>query len=336
MGLPKGNRMKQLYVSLLIALVFCAVQAQTPESIKTTLSHSDAGTIWFSSAKPLVMPRVIEGGSSGRSPGFTLLADQSIPLSGELVFPSGQGPFPGVVLAHGCAGTGHSDKAWAPLLRKWGYATFIVDSFRPRGFASICEDLQRLRPLQRLPDVYGALSVLSTHPKIDAHRIALMGASHGGLLTVDAATQWAKDTFVSRNGAGFSAFIAMYPYCNVSVPELNSISAALRIHTGELDNWTPASPCQQFVDSLKASGQNAEIHVYPKAHHAFDDPSLPVVDLPNAPSMAACWWRGSSILDSLTREPASCVSRGVTVGYGSAATEAARLEVRAELAELLK
>ena len=336
MVLLKGIPMKQLCISFLIALVFCAARAQSPESIKTTLSHSIAGTIWFSSAKPLVMPGVIEDGSSGRSPGFTLLPDQSIPLSGELVFPAGHGPFPVVVLAHGCAGTGHSDKAWAPLLREWGYASFIVDSFRPRGFTSICEDLPRLRPLQRLPDVYGALSVLSTHPKIDAHRIALMGASHGGLLTLDAATQWAKNTFVSRNGAGFRAFIAMYPYCNVSVPELNSISAALRIHTGELDNWTPAKPCQRFVDALKASGQDAEIHVYPNAHHAFDGPSLPVVDLPSAQSMAACWWRGSSILDSLTREPASCVSRGVTVGYNSAATKAARLEVRAELAELLK
>ncbi len=84
MGLPKGNRMKQLYVSLLIALVFCAARAQSPEAIKTTLSHNDAGTIWFSSAKPLVMIRESQDGLSGRSPGFTLLADQSISLSGFL------------------------------------------------------------------------------------------------------------------------------------------------------------------------------------------------------------------------------------------------------------
>ncbi len=328
--------MKQFCVSLLIALVFCAVQAQTPESIKTTLSNSDAGAIWFSSAEPLVMPRAIEDGSSGRSPGFTLLTDQSIPLSGELVFPAGQGPFPGVVLAHGCAGTGHADKAWAPLLRQWDYATFVVDSFRPRGFASICENLRRLRPLQRLPDVYGALSVLSTHPRIDANRIVLMGASHGGLLTLDAATQWAKDTFAAPGSGGFRAFIAMYPYCNVSAPELNSIYAPLRIHSGELDDWTPARPCQEYVDLLKASGQSADIVVYPNAHHAFDDPALSVIKLPTVPSVAKCRWRGSSILESTTPEPTSCANRGVTVGYRGTATETARLNVRAQFAELLK
>jgi dienelactone hydrolase len=328
--------MKQRCVSLLIALVFCAAQAQNPDSIKTTLSQNDAGTIWFRSAKPLVIARESQDGSSTRTPGFTLLTDQSIPLSGELAFPAGQGPFPVIVLAHGCAGIGHADKAWVPLLREWGYATFVVDSFRPRGFVSICEDLRRLRPLQRLPDIYGALSVLATHPKIDANRIVLMGASHGGLLTLDAATQWAKDTFASPGGGGFRAFIAMYPYCNVSAPELNSIYAPLRIHSGELDDWTPTKPCQEYVDSLKASGQSADIEVYPNAHHAFDDPSLPLIKLPNVPSVAKCRWRGSSILESMTPEPASCISRGVTLGYSSIATDTARLNVRAQLAELLK
>jgi dienelactone hydrolase len=328
--------MKQLSVWLFIALVFCAAEAQSPDAIKTTLSHNDAGTIWFSSAKPLVIARDSQDSSSARSPGFTLLIDQSIPLSGELVFPAGHGPFPAIVLAHGCAGIGHADKAWVPLLREWGYATFVIDSFRPRGFASICEDLRRLRPLQRLPDVYGAHSVLATHPKIDANRIVLMGASHGGLLTLDAATQWAKGTFASPGSGGFRAFIAMYPYCNVTAPELNSIYAPLRIHTGELDDWTPARPCQEYVDSLKTSGQSAEIEVYPNAHHAFDDPSLPVIRLPNVPSMAKCRWRGSSILESMAPEPPSCIIRGVTTGYSSAATETARLNVRAQLTELLK
>ena len=118
MGSPEGNRMKQLCVSLLIAWVFCAAQAQNADSIKITLSHNDAGTIWFSSAKPLVIAHDSQGGSSGRSPAFTLLTDQSIPLSGELLFPAGRGPFPAVVLNHGCAGIGHSDKTWAPLLRE--------------------------------------------------------------------------------------------------------------------------------------------------------------------------------------------------------------------------
>jgi dienelactone hydrolase len=155
-------------------------------------------------------------------------------------------------------------------------------------------------------------------------------------VTIDAATRWAKDTFGSRDGRGFRAFIAMYPYCNVSVPELNFVYTPLRIHAGELDNWTPAKACAQYVDSLKTSGQDADIHVYPSAHHAFDDPSLPVIELPHVQSVAKCWWRGSSIVDPLTLDSPSCAGIGATVGHSAAATEAARNDVRAELAELLK
>lgn len=322
--------------AILSASVFYVGCAQIPKEVKTTLSDQDMGTIRFNTAKPLVTQRTKLNWATGKSAGFALDNAKSLQLSGELAFPAGPGPFPAVVFAHGCSGTAYtSAKAWAPRLREWGYATFEVDSFGPRGYARICEDLQRLQPLERVPDVYGALHVLSTHPKIDPQRIALMGASHGGILTINAATQWAKDTF-AQNGRGYRAFFPLYPYCNVTIPELESISAPIRIHTGELDDWTPAKPCEEYVASLKASGQDAGIHVYPKAHHAFDDPSQEFYYGANFQNVAKCWWRGAAILDPMTVEPLSCVSRGGTVGRNAAAMEAARTNVRAELGQLLK
>jgi dienelactone hydrolase len=320
--------------AVLTISVLCVGCAQVPKAVKTTLSEQDVGTIRFT-AKPLVLQRGKQDGSSGKSPGFSVANDQSIELVGDLAFPAGTGPFPAVVFAHGCSGTGYADKAWAPLLREWGYATFVVDSFRPRGYSRICEDAQRLYPLERVPDVYGALNVLSSHPKIDPKRIALMGASHGGLLTIDAATQWAKDTF-AQNGQGYRAFFPIYPYCNVSVPEFGSISAPVRVHTGELDDWTPAKPCEKYVAALKTTGQDAEIHVYPNAHHAFDDPTQKFFYGANFQSAAKCWWRGPSILASLSLDSSSCFSRGATVGGNIVAMEAARVNVRAELAQLMK
>jgi dienelactone hydrolase len=108
------------------------------------------------------------------------------------------------------------------------------------------------------------------------------------------------------------------------------------IHTGELDNWTPAKPCEQYVAALKVAGHDTAIHVYPDAHHAFDDPSLPLINLPSVVTAAKCWWRGPSILDPLTLDDPSCLGRGATVGHNAAAMEAARLEIRSELAQLLK
>ena len=55
-------------------------------------------------------------------------------IEGHLYVPAGDGPFPAVVLAHGCGG--YKDQQtpfWATRLVGAGYAVFSVDSFRPRG-----------------------------------------------------------------------------------------------------------------------------------------------------------------------------------------------------------
>ena len=58
--------------------------------------------------------------------------------SGTLAFPAGPGPVPAVVLMHGCSGIGASVRGWERELRAWGYATFVVDSFRGRGLREVC------------------------------------------------------------------------------------------------------------------------------------------------------------------------------------------------------
>lgn len=75
------------------------------------------------------------------------------------------------------------------MLRSWGYATLVVDSFRSRGLGEVCTDALALTGNQRIPDAYGALKILSTHPKIDRARIALMAFSHGGIVTLTAAME---------------------------------------------------------------------------------------------------------------------------------------------------
>ena len=87
---------------------------------------------------------------------------------------------------------------WGPVLRSWGYATFVLDSFRRRGLAEVCTNGPALVPLQRVPDAYGALRLLAAHPAIDPERIALMGFSHGGALTMLASTAWAKERYAPQ------------------------------------------------------------------------------------------------------------------------------------------
>jgi dienelactone hydrolase len=295
---------------------------------RAALTGATSGEIAFNTPASLVF--------DAKDPRLTLAGP--VTLAGELAFPSGSGPFPLMVIAHGCNGVGNAETGWASVLQEWGYATFIMDSFTGRGLDEVCTNAAALIGLQRIPDAYGALRRLAKHPRLDVRRAALMGFSHGGILTLGASTAWARQTFAQPGDPAFRAFFPFYPYCNPDYPERHKISAPLRIHTGQLDDWTPAAPCSRLVESLKASGQDAGIEVYPGAHHSFDDVELPVMRLPNADNGATCSFKFASILGPYAspEERARCLRKGATIGGNRAATEKAEQILRAQLAKLLK
>lgn len=265
--------------------------APSLKDVKPTLSATHSGTTWFATAGTLVR----SADRSRYEPGDPLV------LSGNLEFPRGAGPFPAVILAHGCSGIGAHIVQWASVLRD------------------------------------GALRLPATHPRIDASRGALVGFSHGGILTLGASTQWAKDTYAAGSRPSFRAFLPFYPYCNTVYPGRDRMAAPLRIHTGELDDWTPSAPCAQLVDAMRASGHDATIEIYPRAHHGFDNIRLGVVHMPNADNAAHCFFRTASILGPLPplAEVTGCLRKGATVAGNAEAAALARRNVRTQLAALL-
>jgi dienelactone hydrolase len=324
--MTEGRRTGTRWLRPLVLGVMVAACVPAVGDLKPALGPTDSGAVWF--ATP---------GSLARSADSRLVPGAPVVLDGDLRFPTGPGPFPAVVLMHGCGGIGNAEGGWAPELRRIGYATFVVDSFRGRGLREVCTDALTLSGTQRIPDAYGALKILATHPKVDPRRIALMGFSHGGILTLGAATEWARDRYAPPGRPAFRAFFAFYPSCNVDYPERYRLSAPLRIHAGELDDWTPAEPCRQLVEALRAAGQDATITVYRGAHHSFDNIGRAVTRRRDVDSGADCRLRAASITGPLL-DPgglSSCLRKGATVGWNPEATEEARRNVRGQLFELL-
>ena len=181
-------------------------------------------------------------------------------LVGKLTKPQGDGPFPAVVLLHGCGGIRPYHDVWAERLANWGYVALQVDSFGPRGLSSLCGDagfLSNIVP-KRTYDAYDAKSYLGGLPFVDRNRIGVMGWSQGGATTLTVLDQKRDDSFRSA--------VAIYPYCNRMLFDLN---APLLILIGEKDDWTPANMCSMRMRSVQI-GHEVILKIYPDSHHGFD------------------------------------------------------------------
>ena len=198
------------------------------------------------------------------------LADP-VTLSAELIKPEGAGPFPAVVLMHGCSGlwTPWGD-LWAGRFVRWGYVVFQVDSFGPRGYPDgICDSPLAVYPSTRAADAHAAKDLLKGLSFVDGDRIAVMGMSHGG-----SATLWAVENtyFVELPRPDpFKAAIALYPGCD---QQLYRLDAPLLVLIGEADDWTFAFKCELMV-LVGPTEHTLTLKVYPGAKHVFD------VDLPD-------------------------------------------------------
>jgi dienelactone hydrolase len=197
----------------------------------------------------------------------------SPPLQGYLREPGGGGPSPAVVLLHACNGDGRRlDERWGKRIASWGYVTLTVDSFGPRGLQNTCTSGA---PVNLAGDAYRALDFLVREPSVDPARVAALGFSQGGWLSLSSVEHGILERLARHK---FSAAIAFYPPCldfkdDMTVPTL--------ILIGELDDWTPASECRNLVEGRddygisrqKGSGVPISLIVYPGAHHAFDIPA---------------------------------------------------------------
>jgi dienelactone hydrolase len=218
---------------------------------------------------------------------FSTLDQQATAIDGYLVRPPGGGPHPAVVLMHGCGGLltaadrlSSRETDWAELLAAQGYTVLMVDSFTPRGIQRMCSpDRFDVRVyLQRPRDAYGALQYLQGLPFVRSDRVAVVGWSQGGgvvLLSVRA-DSLGRPPALPRGD--FRAAVAFYPAsCREGAHRLPWTSPIpTLVLVGELDNWTPAGPCQGLVAGAAGRGSDVRIRVYPGAYHDFDWPGLPM------------------------------------------------------------
>ena len=193
--------------------------------------------------------------------------EADVTLTSWLAKPEGDGPFPAVVLLHGCTGTERNTPyqiVWrglnrhAALLNENGYVTLIVDSFGPRGIAQSCRGEYAS---DQLADAYAAFDHLTSLPFVDGDRVGLVGLSMGGSTALRVAA-----TVHGRVGTDYAAAVAYYPYC---FDYLYSFDVPVMILIGADDDWTPARLCSAVASR---DPDHVDLTIYPDTHHSFDLP----------------------------------------------------------------
>src|SRR5262249_43790072 len=106
-------------------------------------------------------------------------------IEGKLYKPAGGGPFPALVLLHGCQGIVPQTGTWGGWLRERGYVAFAVDSFGPRRGPADCKGDGDSGPsTARFDDAIGALRYLQSQSYVMPDRVASFGWSQGGLFAM--------------------------------------------------------------------------------------------------------------------------------------------------------
>jgi carboxymethylenebutenolidase len=234
-----------------------------------------------------------KAGSSAPQPTLVSFTNSDgLTIPGYFYKPSGNGPFPAVVLAHGCSGlfsysvpaNGLSNihKEWAKRLVDAGYAALLVDSFSPRtpanapnqsqcgnGFAGTDEVLDRPK------DIVAGAAWLMQQPSVAAGRLGLLGWSNGGTATLSTMS----GTQVQRP---FRTAVSFYPGCGMmnhygGLAQSSWLPyAPVTILHGSLDPLYTVGACDQriaratLLGAGAGQGNGVQMMVYQGAIHSFD------------------------------------------------------------------
>ncbi len=268
-------------------------------------------------------------------------------IAGELRLPiASADKVPAVVFLHGDAGAVWNQPRWIDDLNAMGIAVFTVDSFSGRGaIAQSAQPGSIEGPVpglgSRIADAYGALELLSRHPRIDAHRIAVIGVSSGGRAALASAMKRFSTRF-ARDDTRYAAYVALYPPCAVRLGDEERVEAGpMRIFIGGADDVTGAASCERFAARLRKTGADVETTVYAGAYHGFDNPAgVPMTRLADVPGFARCELeeRDGHIVNVETGAPPAtadrCVARGFTAGRDADADAAVRAAVAGFLSKV--
>jgi carboxymethylenebutenolidase len=187
-------------------------------------------------------------------------------VSALLYTPQGKGPFPALVVIHEWWGLNDWVKEEAAKLADQGYIALAIDLYRGNVAKTPDEAHQIMRgvPEDRANrDLLAATAFLASQKNVDAKRIGSIGWCMGGGYSLNLAIADPK----------LKAAVINYGHLASDDATLKKIDAAILGIFGGQDKGIPPADVKKFESQLKALGKTADIHIFPDAGHAFENPN---------------------------------------------------------------
>jgi carboxymethylenebutenolidase len=190
--------------------------------------------------------------------------DESV--NAALYTPQGKGPFPAIVVIHEWWGLNDWVKEEAAKLADQGYVALAIDLYRGKVATTADEahEIMRGVPQDRANrDLLAATGYLRSQKNVDPRRIGSIGWCMGGGYSLD----------LALNDPTLKAAVINYGHLATDDTLLKKINASILGIFGGQDRGIPVADVSKFEAQLRALGKPVEIHVFPDAGHAFENPN---------------------------------------------------------------
>ena len=187
-------------------------------------------------------------------------------VQGLLYTPSGNGPFPAIIVIHEWWGLNDWVKEQASKLSDQGYVALAVDLYRGKVAKTPDEahEIMRGVPEDRAKrDLHAAFEFLASQPNVKQDRIGAIGWCMGGGYSLD----------VALREPTLAADVINYGHLATDPQALKKIKAPILGLFGAQDRGITPADVRRFGEALEQMGKKIEIKIYDDAGHAFENPN---------------------------------------------------------------
>jgi carboxymethylenebutenolidase len=180
--------------------------------------------------------------------------------------PSGEGPFPALVVIHEWWGLNDWVKQQADHYADLGYVTLAIDLYRGQVATTPdqAHEIMRGVPEDRAQrDLLAATAYLRSQDFVNGKRIGVIGWCMGGGYALDLAIADPK----------LKVAVINYGHLAADDATLKKIHASVLGIFGGQDRGIPPADVKKFDKQMKALNKKVDVHIFPDAGHAFENPN---------------------------------------------------------------